>query len=180
MANRRLQTLGHLTAARKLSIRQALSYGNTARQEVVPEIVHARSQNRHGASTLNTCGAQIRKHRVFSPTTMPAIDWRTLLYLHEPASTSLASRAMQTRSANAEPSRERASCRHRRNEPRLISQELVHRSTLAVWYHRRALSRSVVRPHVKAECRGSTDECPVWPHIKVDAFGWPTNCDGQR
>ena len=37
--------------------------------------------------------------RFFSPTTMPATDWRTPLCSHEPASTSLATRALKTRGA---------------------------------------------------------------------------------
>jgi hypothetical protein len=41
LANRRLQPLGHLTAARFLSIRQATSYGNAALTQIVPEIVPA-------------------------------------------------------------------------------------------------------------------------------------------
>jgi hypothetical protein len=46
LANRRLQPLGHLTAARNLSIRQASSYGNTAVAQIVPEIVPASTQKR--------------------------------------------------------------------------------------------------------------------------------------
>ena len=41
LANHRLQPLGHLTAARNLSIRQPLSYGGTAVPRIVPEIVPA-------------------------------------------------------------------------------------------------------------------------------------------
>src|SRR5215211_3551777 len=43
LANRRLQPLGHLTAARNLSIRHASSCGNTALAQIVPDIVPARS-----------------------------------------------------------------------------------------------------------------------------------------
>ena len=39
LANHRLQPLGHLTAARNLSIRQGSSYGTAALFQIVPEIV---------------------------------------------------------------------------------------------------------------------------------------------
>src|SRR5712692_8676407 len=39
LANRRLQPLGHLTAARFLSIRYGLSYGRPESHRIVPEIV---------------------------------------------------------------------------------------------------------------------------------------------
>jgi hypothetical protein len=45
LANHRLQPLGHLTAARILSIRQASTYAHPDSPLVVPEIVPARSQN---------------------------------------------------------------------------------------------------------------------------------------
>jgi hypothetical protein len=45
LANHRLQPLGHLTAARKLSIRHASSYGNTALPKIVHEIVPTASPN---------------------------------------------------------------------------------------------------------------------------------------
>jgi hypothetical protein len=41
LANRRLQPLGHLTALRTLSIREASSCGNPAVAKTVPEIVPA-------------------------------------------------------------------------------------------------------------------------------------------
>ena len=47
--------------------------------------------SRNGAA--HAPGALIRMQRFFSPTTMPATDWRAPLYSHEPASTYLASRA---------------------------------------------------------------------------------------
>ena len=50
-------------------------------------------------ATLHAPGALIRMQRFFSPTTMPATDWRTPLCSHEPASTSLATRALKTRGA---------------------------------------------------------------------------------
>jgi hypothetical protein len=89
LANRRLQPLGHLTAARNLSINEIAVYGLSSVPSIVPETVPARSQNRRGAATLSASGAPIRTQRFFSPTTMPAIDWRASLYSHEPASTFL-------------------------------------------------------------------------------------------
>ena len=86
--------------ARKLSIRQGSTYAERIVPIVVPEIVPASSQNRRGTATLHASGALIRMQRFFSPTTMPATDWRTPLYSHEPASTSLAkSRVEDTRGA---------------------------------------------------------------------------------
>ena len=41
LANRRLQPLGHLTATRTLSIRDASSCGNASVPSIVPEIVPA-------------------------------------------------------------------------------------------------------------------------------------------
>src|SRR5437773_187591 len=46
LANRRLQPLGHLTAAINLSIRQASSYGNVRLPPIVPEIVPTSIQKR--------------------------------------------------------------------------------------------------------------------------------------
>jgi len=43
LANHRLQPLGHLTAARFLSIRQCWSYGNPNSERIVPEIVPTNS-----------------------------------------------------------------------------------------------------------------------------------------
>ena len=105
LANRRLQPLGHLTAARNLSIRQASSYENAALSQIVPEIVPASSRNRREPATLHASGALIRTQRFFWPTTMPTTDWRTLLYSHEPASTSLAIRALKARGARRSDSR---------------------------------------------------------------------------
>src|SRR4029450_2695425 len=76
LANHRLQPLGHLTAARKLSINEIAVYGLSSVPSIVPETVPASSQNRRGAATLTACGAPIRTQRFFSPTTMPATDWR--------------------------------------------------------------------------------------------------------
>jgi predicted phage tail protein len=66
LANHRLQPLGHLTAARNLSIRQALSYGEAAVPKIVPEIVPAGSQI--GLETSGDCaaGALARMQRFFS------------------------------------------------------------------------------------------------------------------
>ena len=44
LANHRLQPLGHLTAARFLSIRQGSSYGNAGSRSIVPDIVPASSR----------------------------------------------------------------------------------------------------------------------------------------
>ena len=99
LANRRLQPLGHLTAARNLSIRQASSYGNATEVQIVPEIVPAISQNPPRNARDRASGALTARQRFFSPTTMPATGWRTPLYSHEPASTPLATRALKIRGA---------------------------------------------------------------------------------
>ena len=52
LANYRLQPLGHLTAARNLSMRQALSYEEAAVPKIVPEIVPATSQKRRLSGTV--------------------------------------------------------------------------------------------------------------------------------
>ena len=52
LANHRLQPLGHLTAARNLSIQQASSYGNATLPQIVPEIVPTSTQKRPLDSTL--------------------------------------------------------------------------------------------------------------------------------
>ena len=65
---------------------------------------------------FHASGALIRMQRFFSQTTMPATDWRTPLYSHEPASTSLATRASKTRDALGS-ARDRAFGRHRFFEP---------------------------------------------------------------
>ena len=94
LANRRLQPLGHLTAARNLSIRQASSYGNAAPSQVVPEIVPTSCQNR----AWNGDGPRVRSANpnatVLFADTRRATDWRTPLYSPEPASTSLAPRGL--------------------------------------------------------------------------------------
>ena len=91
LANRRLQPLGHLTA-RELSIRHASTYARPIVPIFVPETVPADLQNHRGTAPARARSA-IRMQRFFSPTTMPATDWRAPLYSHEPASTYLASRA---------------------------------------------------------------------------------------
>ena len=87
LANRRLQPLGHLTAARKLSINEIAIYGLANVASIVPEIVPATSQKRRGAATLNTCGAPIQRQRFFSPTTILVTAWVAPGCSHEPAST---------------------------------------------------------------------------------------------
>lgn len=52
LANHRLQPLGHLTAARKLSINEIELYGLSNVLAIVPEIVPANAQNRCGVATL--------------------------------------------------------------------------------------------------------------------------------
>ena len=99
LANHRLRPLGHLTAARNLSIRRALSYGNTALGQIVPEIVPASSENPPRNGAAHAPGALIRTQRFFSLTTMTATDWRAPLYSHKPASAYLVGRAAGTRSA---------------------------------------------------------------------------------
>jgi hypothetical protein len=74
LANRRLQPLGHLTAARKLSINDIAIYGLSNVPSIVPETVPASSQNRREAARFNACRAPIRTQRFFSPTAMPATD----------------------------------------------------------------------------------------------------------
>jgi hypothetical protein len=46
LANHRLQPLGHLTAARKLSINEIAGYGLSSVPSIVPETVPTSSQNR--------------------------------------------------------------------------------------------------------------------------------------
>jgi hypothetical protein len=46
LANRRLRPLGHLTAARKLSINEVATYTRAIVPMIVPEIVPGSSQNR--------------------------------------------------------------------------------------------------------------------------------------
>ena len=87
LANHRLQPLGHLTAARNLSIRRASSYGNTALARIVPKIVPAGSQNPARNDAARASRALIRTQRFFSPTSMPASYWCAPLCSHEPAST---------------------------------------------------------------------------------------------
>ena len=55
---------------------RASSYGNAAVLQIVPEIVPASSETARTAP-LHAPGALIRRQRFFSPTTMPATDWRT-------------------------------------------------------------------------------------------------------
>ena len=57
LANHRLQPLGHLTAARNLSIRHALGYGNAVEGQIVPRIVPASSQN----PPLNPGGSTVKR-----------------------------------------------------------------------------------------------------------------------
>jgi hypothetical protein len=99
LANRRLRPLGHLTAARRLSIRQTSSYGNTAVPQIVPEIVPSALRNGSGSGAEHVSRSANRMHRFFSPTPMPATDWRAPLYSHEAASVFLVGRASRTRSA---------------------------------------------------------------------------------
>src|SRR5712691_9316465 len=99
LANRRFRPLGHLTAARNLSIRQASSYRSAPLLRIVPKIVPASSRTRRELATLHASGALMRTQRFFSPTTMPATDWRASRYSHDPPSRYLVSRAFRTRSA---------------------------------------------------------------------------------
>ena len=116
LANRRLQPLGHLTAARKLSIQRDLRLTRTPIvPSIVPEIVPASAEI--GANgDARASGALIRRQRFFSPTTMPATDWRTLLYSHEPAST-FWSVVRRGREVRADLARERAGGGRRSSEP---------------------------------------------------------------
>src|SRR4051812_43563477 len=70
LANRRLRPLGHLTPARNLSIRQALSYGSTTKRQLSPKL---------SLPPMRRSTARIRTQRFFSPTAMPATDWRLWL-----------------------------------------------------------------------------------------------------
>ena len=71
LANRRLQPLGHLTAARNVSIRHGLGYGNALDCQIVPKIVPADSEN----PPLNPGGSgsrtPTRRQRFLWSTTMP-------------------------------------------------------------------------------------------------------------
>jgi hypothetical protein len=91
LANHRLQPLGHLTVARKLSIRQTSSYVSAPPLQIVPEIVPASSRTRRESATLHASGALIRTQRFFLTTTMPATDWSAPPYSHELTSTYLIS-----------------------------------------------------------------------------------------
>jgi hypothetical protein len=99
LANHRLQPLGHLTAARNLSINEFATYAPADCPSGVPEIVPASPKDWRQTATLQAPGTLIRMQRFFSPTTMPATDWPTPLCAHEPASTSLTTRALTTRGA---------------------------------------------------------------------------------
>ena len=109
LANRRLQPLGHLTATRNLSIRHASTYSEPVCPHSVPEIVPASSQSPVQKSGERVGGPPTGRQRFFSPTTMPASDWRAPLCSDVLASTSLATRASRTRGAR----RPRARTAHR-------------------------------------------------------------------
>jgi hypothetical protein len=96
LANRRLQPLGHLTAARNLSIRQALSYGTTAKGQIVPEIVPAGSQNQPSDDGDRAVQSVDPNAAVFLPTTIPATDWRARISSHVSATTFLVGRGSTT------------------------------------------------------------------------------------
>jgi hypothetical protein len=117
LANRRLQPLGHLTAARNLSIRQASSYGNTGRP-IVPEIVPASSQNPRlngGARAIQAADphAAVRFDDNYSAT-----DWPASISSHEAASTFLIGRGARTETCAALPHRH-VGDRRRSSEPPL-------------------------------------------------------------
>jgi hypothetical protein len=99
LANRRLQPLGHLTAARNLSRRQASSYGNAAEVHIVPEIVPASFQDPPRKAGDRASKSADQKAPVLSPTTIAAAAWPAPLYSHEPASTYLVGRASWARRA---------------------------------------------------------------------------------
>jgi hypothetical protein len=99
LANRRLQPLGHLTAARNLSIRHASSYGEPAVPKIVPEIVPASSKETRNRTSAQAPEAVIRTQRFFSSTSIPATDWRAPLCSHVLASTSLLGRGLRMRGA---------------------------------------------------------------------------------
>ena len=61
-----------------------------------PEIVPASLEDWRRTATVYAPGALVGVQRFFSATAMPATDWRTPLCSHEPASTSLATRALKT------------------------------------------------------------------------------------
>ena len=73
LANRRLQPLGHLTAARNLSIRRGLSYGEPSFLMIVPEIVPASLRNRRENGVSHALAALIRTQRFFSTEPSPKL-----------------------------------------------------------------------------------------------------------
>jgi hypothetical protein len=139
LANHRLQPLGHLTAARFLSIRHASSYGNAALPKIVPEIVPASSHDPPLNGIPVAFETLIRTQRFFSSTTISASDWRTPLCLDVLASTSLATRAEDARQ-HADLACEWATDRYRFFEPQ--PSVCAHRdATLRGWRPKRRSGR---------------------------------------
>jgi hypothetical protein len=99
LANHRLQPLGHLIAARKLSINEIATYTPGDCPNDCPRncpYQHSEPARNGAACAL---GALIGTQRFFSPTTMPATDCSAPLYRDGPVTNSLISRASGMRSA---------------------------------------------------------------------------------
>jgi hypothetical protein len=112
LANRRLQPLGHLTAARNLSIRQASTYAEPSCPHFVPEIVPASSQK--DAFNGGDCAGALRgMQRFFSIVINAANLWTEGLLLHELRSTFVDSKKSDDEELTQQPAVARRLARRR-------------------------------------------------------------------